>query len=258
MNRIIVVVGLVVVFGAALFVVQGQSEKSLTVTSTAHAEVIEKSSTQHDKKAEVMAKDSVKSAAKTMLVQEGRHYQLIENPMPEEVPGKIVVTEIFSYSCPHCYNFHPLFERWKQGLSDDVAFRYIHSDWGGKAGKIYANIFYVEQQLGLVDEMHDAVYDRIHKKRLPLLSTKTIAKFFAQYGVDSETFNQLFNSFGSHTALKRSVNKIAHSGVTGTPSLVVNGRYLVVGPAIKKFDDMLKVAGALIEKERQRLVSNAQ
>ena len=34
---------------------------------------------------------------------EGKDYFKVEPPLPPADPAKVVVTEFFSYQCPHCY-----------------------------------------------------------------------------------------------------------------------------------------------------------
>ena len=42
---------------------------------------------------------------------EGKHYFLIDPPQPTSHPGKIEVTEVFSYVCPACNQFHTTVDR---------------------------------------------------------------------------------------------------------------------------------------------------
>ena len=53
-------------------------------------------------------------------------------------------------------------------------------------------------------------------------------------------------SFGVDVKTRRAADYMMHAKVPSTPSIVVNGRYLVKG---ETYDSMLQIASALIEKE---------
>ncbi|MBD3648208.1 MAG: thiol:disulfide interchange protein DsbA/DsbL, partial [Pseudomonadales bacterium] len=61
--------------------------------------------------------------------EEGTHYEQLRIPVNTRSPDKIVVTEYFSYGCPHCYQFDPMIEAWKEQLGDDVEFRRSPAVW---------------------------------------------------------------------------------------------------------------------------------
>src|SRR5690606_29091943 len=50
----------------------------------------------------------------------GRDYTALDPPRGTSDPDRIVVTEFFSYQCPHCYAFHPALKAWARALPDDV------------------------------------------------------------------------------------------------------------------------------------------
>ena len=45
-------------------------------------------------------------------------------------PARIVVTEFFSYQCPHCNSFEPVLRRWAEQLPDDVDFERVPTALG--------------------------------------------------------------------------------------------------------------------------------
>ncbi len=50
----------------------------------------------------------------------GRDYQLVDPPQPTTDPARVVVTEYFSYMCPHCASFAPTFSAWTKTQPADV------------------------------------------------------------------------------------------------------------------------------------------
>ena len=51
---------------------------------------------------------------------EGKDYFLVDPALPPADPSKIVVTEFFSYQCPHCYRFAKPYAAWSARLPVDV------------------------------------------------------------------------------------------------------------------------------------------
>ena len=51
---------------------------------------------------------------------EGVDYQRIDPIVKTSDPGKVVVTEVFWYGCPHCFRFEPIIEKWAESLPASV------------------------------------------------------------------------------------------------------------------------------------------
>ena len=65
--------------------------------------------------------------------------------------------------------------------------------------------------------------------------------------VDSAQFKSVMQSFAVLNKLKRSQQFMLQSKIDGTPTLVVNGKYHVLG---KTRDDQVRIANQLIAQER--------
>jgi protein dithiol oxidoreductase (disulfide-forming) len=181
----------------------------------------------------------------------GTDYIEIPNGAPlESADGMVVVEEFFNYICPGCNAFEPYFIAWISQLPPHVKVAHVPAAF--RADFVpYARAFYAADSLGLVDETHQAVYNAIHRSRsLPAEGDKPdeqrIAEFYASYGVDAEKFLATMKSFGVDFKIRRATEHMRVSKIPSTPSIVVNGRYLVRG---RTYDDMLRIADFLIEKE---------
>ena len=181
----------------------------------------------------------------------GRDYIEIPNGKPlEAAEGIVVVEEFFNYICPACYKFEPTFSAWTKDLPSHV--RVVHVPTSFRADFIqYAKAYYAARAFNLVDKTHSAVYDAIHRSRvLPGEDARPdeerIAEFYSEYGVDGHEFLVAMRSFEVDMKIRQATEHMKRSRVLGTPSLVVNGRYLIRG---RTLDDMLRVADYLIEKE---------
>jgi protein dithiol oxidoreductase (disulfide-forming) len=187
----------------------------------------------------------------TPLVQ-GTDYELIQGGQPfDPLNGKVEVVEVFGYVCPACFRFQPLVSAWQKTLPPDVRLTYVPAQFGPE-WLPYAHAFYVAQSMGLVDRTHDAVYNAIHvTQALPGEGKKpdeaAIARFYGQYGADQKQFADAMHSFAVDAKLNRAKQFMLRSGVQGTPSLIVNGKYRVLG---RTYDDMLRITNQLIAQER--------
>lgn len=182
----------------------------------------------------------------------GTDYVEIPGGQPfDPLDGKIEVVEVFGYVCPACNMFQSSVRAWKAKLPADVRVTYVPALFGPDWVP-YAHAFYAAESLGLVDKTHDAVYDAIHAKNsLPGEGDKPtaapIAAFYANYGVSAEQFTNAMNSFAINGKLNKAKQFAIRSQISGTPSLIVNGKYLVKG---RSWDDMLRIADQLIAQER--------
>jgi thiol:disulfide interchange protein DsbA len=116
----------------------------------------------------------------------------------------------------------------------------------------YAQAYLVAESMGLDAKSHTAMFNAIHASHtLPgegqPPDEAAIGQFYAKYGADPKQFVDAMHSFATDAKLNRAKQFMLASGVQQTPTLVVNGKYRVVG---KSFDDMLRIADGLIARER--------
>ncbi|RLQ22109.1 thiol:disulfide interchange protein DsbA/DsbL [Seongchinamella sediminis] len=179
----------------------------------------------------------------------GEHYDVISPAIRTANPGKIEAAEFFWYGCGHCYTFEPMLAQWKKTLADDVSFRGVPAMWGG-AMELHARAYYVARALKVEDKMDTAMFQTLNVDRKPLRSEKEIAELFAAHGVAEEDFSRAFNSFGVSSQVRQANATARAAKITGTPSMMVNGKYLITTRKAGGTANMLKVADFLIEKER--------
>ena len=180
---------------------------------------------------------------------EGTHYQLITPAVRTANADKIEVAEFFWYGCGHCYNFEPVIQQWKKTLPDDVDFRGSPAIWNPKM-ELHAKAFYTAEVLGVMDTMHPVIFQAMNVDRKPLSSEADIAQLFAANGVSEEDFTKAFNSFGVSSQVRQANSRARAAKITGTPAMMVNGKYHISTREAGSQANMLKVAEFLIEKER--------
>lgn len=179
-------------------------------------------------------------------------FTIIPNGKPYDlVKGKIEVVEFFNYICPACNAFDPLLQEWKTRLPADVNFVYLPADFNPDF-IVYARAYYASDLLGLSEKTHHAIYQAIHvDHKLPgegeSPEPQKIARFFEQYGVTAQAFMDAMDSFAVNTRMDQGHQFEIQSRIMGTPSLIVDGKYLVKAGS---FADRLRIASLLIERER--------
>ena len=189
--------------------------------------------------------------AQSLVPVAGKDYVEIANGSPlDPAEGMVVVEEFFNYICPACNSFEPLFVAWTAKLPPYVKLVHIPATFRADFMS-YARAYYAAESFGLADKTHKAVYEAIHvTRKLPAEGQKIdedrIAGFYADYGVDKDEFARAMQSFGIQVKIRRATEHMQRSKIPSTPSLVVNGRYLVRGDT---YQDMLRIASYLIEQE---------
>ena len=183
----------------------------------------------------------------------GTDYEVIAGGQPyQPLDGKIEVVEVFGYVCPACASFHPVVSDWEKKLPADVHFTYVPAPFGPEWNP-YAKSYYVAESMGLVGRTHDALINAIHvTQAMPgegdTPDEQKIASFYAGYGADAAQFLAAMNSFAVASKINRGKQFMMRSGVSSTPTLVVNGKYRITGG--RGWEDKVRIADHLIAMER--------
>lgn len=177
----------------------------------------------------------------------GKDYTLVDPPQPTSSGNKVEVLEFFFYGCSHCYHLHPELSAWEKKMPKDVNLVFVptifNSNW-----EPMAYTYYALEVLGKNHELHNALYDAWNVNNIDLSDESKIAAFVSKHGVDSKKFSDAYNSFGVQSKVMRSKQLTQAYAIRGTPTLVVDGKYLITGlqPA-----DTVKVLELLVEKARK-------
>jgi protein dithiol oxidoreductase (disulfide-forming) len=181
----------------------------------------------------------------------GVHYERLPIAVDTADPSKIEVVEVFSYGCPHCFSFEPAIEAWRARQPADVDFRRIpavfRSEW-----VLLAQAYYAAAVLGVVDKVHEPIFDAIHVQGLNGGDPAVLAKIFQDSaGIDGEQFLKVVNSFGVRSKVQQADAQARMYRVPGVPTLIVNGKYRVnSGQLVGTNAEMLDIVDYLVAKER--------
>ncbi|MCH1921019.1 thiol:disulfide interchange protein DsbA/DsbL [Shewanella sp. A3A] len=144
-----------------------------------------------------------------------------------EVEGP-VVREFFSYNCPHCYNQDPQMNATAELLKGKVAFERTPVGAGRKDWIMSQKAYYIAKTFKVVNQVHREIFSRIHEQHLPFQRDEDLLSFFEQQGVAREDVEKVLSSADLKLALSNYDSQTQLSGISGVPSLLVNGKYLIV------------------------------
>lgn len=181
--------------------------------------------------------------------QEGKHYRTLDNPVRTASDEGIEVAEVFWYGCPHCYTFKPLIESWAEEAPEDVNVVKLPAALG-QSWEPHAYAFYALEAMGELDKVHDALFTALAGERRPLNTPEALADFVSGYDVDAEEFLSNYRSFGVRARVQQAQSKIRGARITGTPTMLVNGKYVVSASMAGGHEAVLEVVDHLVEQER--------
>lgn len=175
------------------------------------------------------------------LWKEGVHFTVLDKPTSK----KPEITEFFSFWCGHCYNFEPLVAKIKEKKAENVKFNKVHVNFMGFASKETQNFATTALMVGRAEkrseELNNAIFEYIHRKRGVITSLKDLRNIFAVNDVDPEKFDKLASSFGVNSMIKKNNKQVddyrQHLG--GVPNFIVNGKYQATFTNDMSADDMV-------------------
>jgi thiol:disulfide interchange protein DsbA len=189
-----------------------------------------------------------------------KEYSLIEPPLPplDGVNGaKVEVIEFFYYGCPHCYNLQPALKAWLKNPPKDIDFKRMPTVFR-ESWVPLTRTYYALESIGVLEKLHDDVFNTVQKNNVNLGDRNLLLDWAGRRGVDTKKLAEAYDSFAVQTKTQRSLQMTRAYGITGTPSIVVGGRYLT-GPSMTLNSDnsidykrFTEVLNGLIEMARKQ------
>jgi thiol:disulfide interchange protein DsbA len=196
----------------------------------------------------------------------GKHYTLLPQPQRTNVPaGKVEVMEVFSYGCPACNKFLPAMKKLKATLPANAQVTYLPASWNAAENwPLFQRMYLTAQTLGVAEKAHDEVFKAIWmtngelsiveadgqrlKKKLPTI--EDAAKFYQRVtGYKAADFVAAAKSFSIDMKMRQADAQIIAMRVSGTPTIIVNGKYRVNNESLESTDAMIDVVKFLVAKE---------
>jgi len=195
---------------------------------------------------------AVAAVAHAADFEEGKQYVALANPQPTSTPDKVEVVELFWYGCPHCNELEPFVMSWLANKPEDVEFVRMPAILGG-GWELLAKAYYTAELLGVVDKVHHALFDAIHKQRQKFRNEADVQALFSNQGVSAEDFTKTFNSFAVVVKTNNARQMTRRYAISGVPTLIVNGKYSTSGSLAGGSHNIMNVVNFLVERERAAL-----
>jgi len=182
---------------------------------------------------------------------EGIHYAKISTRVkPAVAADKIAVQEMFWYGCPHCASLEPTTAKWKSTMPGDVEFQYIpaalNPTWA-----VHARAFYAAEQLGLTEATHENLFKAIHQQGRRINTEDALVRFYSAAGVNPDDFRAAMNNDETKKKVNLSASLAKRYGLTGVPSLIVDGQYRVLlYDGLRSYNELYEVVDFLVAKVR--------
>jgi len=190
------------------------------------------------------------TASAAFTPQQGVHYKLLTPAQPTDVaPGKVEVVEVFWYACGHCYLLEPKLEAWERsGKPANAQLVRLPATWNNTL-KTHARVFYTMELLGK-QNLHPEIWREINLKGNRLDTPAAIETFFTSHGVSKADFQRAFASFAVDSKIMKAEDLNRRYKISGTPTVIVNGKYVTdVGMAGSE-DRLFEVINALVAREK--------
>jgi len=181
---------------------------------------------------------------------EGEQYKALAQPQATASADKIEVVELFWYGCPHCYRLEPVIGNWLKNKPDDVEFVRMPAIVG-PPWELLAKAYYTAEFLGVMDTVHYALFDAIHKDKKKVVDEAAVQAIFEAQGVSAEDFRNTFNSFAVAVKVNNARMMTKRYAISGVPTIIINGKYNTSGSLAGSNENILKVVDYLVEQERQ-------
>ena len=179
---------------------------------------------------------------------DGIHYAVAPIKLPTSDKTKVEVMELFSYSCLHCFRLDPQIEAWKKTLPESVNFVRVPAIFRDSWLQL-ARVFYTAEATGDLEKLHPLIFNAIHVEKRRLQTEAQLLQFVVEQGIDRSYFVETMKSKAVITKVKKALLLSQTSGITGVPSMIINGIYRTDAPLAGSMEKMLEATDFLIDKE---------
>ncbi len=183
---------------------------------------------------------------------EGTHYRVLSKPL--EVKGEgVSVKEFFWYGCPHCQSFEPRIKAWLAEAPSDIAFDPVPVAWND-ATRLHGAMYYAGLNADRSEELHDALFELIialRQERNLDRHVEKVGELFAQHGIAAASLEQMLNEPGIQSQVNQAEKDMRTAEISSTPSVLIDGRYLILNNDAVAQVGMFEVMNKLIELARK-------
>jgi thiol:disulfide interchange protein DsbA len=188
-------------------------------------------------------------------------------PQPVTSGSRIEVIEFFWYGCPYCYQLEPFLAGWLGRKPADVEFRLSPAIFR-QSWIAHARLFHVLDALGELPRLHRQVYQTIHVESRPpevapgaavphsttaiLADAESTTAWAVEHGIERERWLKAYEDPQIDRRIEQSVAATRNYQIKGTPSLVVDGRYVTSTGMSETISGVIGILDDLVQIARER------
>ncbi|MEO1575274.1 MAG: thiol:disulfide interchange protein DsbA/DsbL, partial [Pseudomonadota bacterium] len=179
----------------------------------------------------------------------GKDYTVLKPAKRTSSPaGKVELTEVFMYQCPHCFSFEPFIESVTKNQPEEMNFVRLPAIFNPVA-KLHAQAFYAAESMGVWEELHTPFFQEIHTRRNLMPTEDKLLDFVESQGVDRAAFRSAMKSFEVDSKVRDAMDLNSAYQIGSVPTLVINGKYVTSGSMVGNTQKLRDVVNYLIAKE---------
>lgn len=192
-------------------------------------------------------------AMQSALAEWGEGWDPIDPPVPTTAPaGKIEVLEFFWYGCPHCYHLEAELNAWVSKQKDNIEFHQVPAPLNPQWTD-HSYFFYAAEVLGVLDKLHEPLFEAIHKEHRKIFDKQSLIDFAAAQGVDKKAFTEAWDSFSVYVKVQQARKLTKQFQLSGVPTVVINGKYKTSASLAGSSEKMFEIMDELIAEEAKSL-----
>jgi protein-disulfide isomerase len=164
------------------------------------------------------------------------------SPIKGNENAPITVVEFSDFQCPYCAKFAPTIDEVLKAYPNEV--RFVYKDFPlsfHKQAKNAAKAARAAGEQGKYWEMHDLIFANYSK-----VNEAMFKDFATKLNLDMTKFMADFGSTKYDALIQQDINLGRQAGVTGTPSLFMNGKRM----QRRSFDDFKQAIDAMLNKKK--------
>ncbi len=187
------------------------------------------------------------------FAQDAGAFKKASREVPRSAPGKIDVVEFFWYGCIHCYQFESKVNAWVKKLPGDVVFSKAPVVFQSQRVNFqgHQRLYYTLEAMGKLSELNGKVFEAMHEDKKQLANDAQIFDFAESVGLKRQEFANIFKSFSVNAKCSQAKALFDAYGVDSVPTLGVAGKFHTSASLAGSEDNALRVAEALIKRQRQ-------
>jgi len=173
-------------------------------------------------------------------------------PLATQNPDKVEVLEFFWFGCPHCFAFEPSINSWVEKQADHVSFVReappLNPRW-----EVHSRAYYAALELDVVDQFFEPMFNTIHVEKNRMRNLQAVTALAEKLGLDAAAFESSMISAEVDAHVRRSIEMARDAGITGVPSVLVNGRYLTSPSIAGSYEKAFSLMDRFVAEEHDRM-----